>query len=97
MAYSQLESRVDQVHRLKTDGLLVADIDRELVLAEARGAQEALSKEYLTMQETCAFARVCRKTVYNWMRQQRIRFTKTPGGEILIARSSFALPTEIKP
>jgi excisionase family DNA binding protein len=93
MAEPVFEHRSDQVARLLHSGLgNVIGVDRlegELVEAEERGARRVLGQEYLSVDEAAAYARVCRRSVYNWMNSGKLAFTTSPSGIRLIRRSDI--------
>ena len=48
-----------------------------------------LGSGWLTIQEACRVARVSRRTLYNWMRDGKIRAVRTAGGGVRIDPASL--------
>lgn len=51
------------------------------------------AKELLTIHEVMAYAKVSRRTVYNWMRAGKLTWVETPSGNRrILAESIFRQP-----
>lgn len=47
--------------------------------------------DWLTIAEACAYAKVHRRTMHNWLRAHKLRTVKTVGGKTRIAKASLFL------
>jgi excisionase family DNA binding protein len=55
-------------------------------------ANERPDPEWLTIQELMAFAKVSRRTCYNWLAKNQIAVRRTPGGRIRINKADLFPP-----
>lgn len=48
-----------------------------------------ISDEFVTILEACALAKVCRRTIYNWLEDGKLRTIRTAGGARRIRAESL--------
>jgi len=53
-------------------------------------------ESWLTINEACAAAKVSRRTIYNWLRDGKVRVARTAGGAIRIDPGSLFVSVELK-
>jgi excisionase family DNA binding protein len=50
--------------------------------------------DYLTINQTCHWLSVSRRTLYNWMHSGKVAYVRTPGGGRRILRSTLIRSTD---
>ncbi|CAB4177410.1 Helix-turn-helix domain containing protein [uncultured Caudovirales phage] len=83
----RIESRHDQLVRLVNDG--IDDVEQELILAEDRGVERALSSQYLTIREAAAYLHCCRESIYNYIKSGRLTCVTSVSGRRLVPMSAL--------
>lgn len=64
---------------------LLEDLKQQL---EQKQKEEAVALTYLTTAEACAFLKVCRKTLYKFRMEGKIRYSK-PGRKVLYKQTDL--------
>jgi excisionase family DNA binding protein len=82
-----VESRHDQLVRLMNDG--IDQVEDELVIAEERGAERALSSQYLTIKEAAAYLHCCRESIYNYIKAGRLTCVTSVSGRRLVPMAAL--------
>lgn len=47
------------------------------------------NRPVVTIQQACRLAQVSRRTIYNWIKGDKVEYTRTPGGSIRIFTDSL--------
>ncbi len=85
------ETRAAQATRLyaSTEAISLDDVLRELERAEERGADQALSSQYLTINQAAKFLQCSREAIYCVIRDGRLPVTTSVSGRRLVSRQAL--------
>jgi excisionase family DNA binding protein len=74
--------------KLSKKRLILANIEELKISLEQKQKEEAVALTYLTTAETCAFLKICRKTLYKFRMEGKIRYSKI-GRKVLFKQTDL--------